>query len=140
MLCGWLHCDCIPYYFVKEMQMCNCEDSVCLGYGWILWRLNLSICQILVINLAMPKSLTLIMELCLFHQSVHSLVLSVAGVWNPTAATLLPPGGPHQEVCLTPFHPAVWDSFSFTMVKFSNLSILSLFFLLCFEVSVLTLF
>lgn len=50
----------------------------------------------LVINLAMPKSLTLIMELCLFHQSVHSLVLGVADVWNPTAATLLSPDGPSR--------------------------------------------
>ncbi|XP_036153377.1 serine/threonine-protein kinase LATS2 isoform X5 [Myotis myotis] len=40
-------------------------------------------------------------------KSVHSLVLGVADVWNPTAATLLSPDGPHQEVCLTPFHPAV---------------------------------
>lgn len=67
----------------------------------------------LVINLAMPESLMLIMERCLFRQSVHALVLSVADVWNPTAATLLPPGGPPRGLpdaisprCLRqlPFH------------------------------------
>lgn len=137
-MCGWLHCACIPYYFVKEMQVCNWEVTFCMSWVWLdsleAKLKHLSYTK-LVINLAMPKSLTLIMELCLFHQSVHSLVLGVADIWNPTAATLLPPDGPHQEVCLMPFHPAVWDSFNITMVKFSNLGILSLFFIVLWSVN-----
>lgn len=69
--------------FTVLSKKCRCVTEkwflcVCLGYDWILWGVNLNICHILKsytskgINLAMPKSVKLITELCPFRWSVRS--------------------------------------------------------------------